>query len=231
MVLNSRFALVILASSLATGAATAAPDTFQVQVAPALPATGSGIRGLPIPESAVGLTHFSAGGVTVTVGSDVAGGGIVEGSSNIYSAPKTGPATSYAKPYLSTELGTITVTFATPLAYLGLLWGTIDATGEMGPNQITFLRDGATVGTVTGDDVYAAAASPLVYNSSAYTMINDLSGKFDSVQFSSGTVSFEAAAFQVSTKNVFVPEPASLALLGTLLASGSLARRRRLMPR
>jgi hypothetical protein len=127
--------------------------------------------------------------------------------------------------YLSTDLGSITIAFATNETAFGLLWGSIDPT-----NSLTLLENGALVGSVSGTQVQSAAAG-FVGNGyqgpggSAYVDI-DSSAPFDEVVLSSGQISFESAGLVASTEPLATPEPASLVLLGTGLASLVLLRRR-----
>ncbi len=113
--------------------------------------------------------------------------------------------------YLSTGLGTITITFTTPQKSLALLWGSID-TG----NSLT-LNDAANY-TVTGTAVQQAAAGFVSDGyqgpgGSAYVIVNS-DTTFTTVAFTSSVVSFEFAGVAASEGFTAVPEPASLVLLG-----------------
>ncbi len=127
--------------------------------------------------------------------------------------------------YLSTGLGTITVTFTEPQDSLVLLWGSID-TG----NSLT-LNDAENF-TVTGTEVQAAAMG-FVSNGyqgpggSAYVGI-DTDTPFTTATFTSNTVSFEFAGIAASTAPFSaVPEPSSMALIGIGIGIGFVAVRRR----
>jgi hypothetical protein len=185
-------------------------------------------------------------GVTITVASP---GAIVQGSkTNEYAAPITDAAgTAYAGKYFSTELtsspsistssyvvspkssGIIDFNFATSQSYLGLLWGSVD--GEPGQENVLSFYNGTTpLGSITGGQVAAdanvSANGVQSYGGSAYININ-VSGGFNQVVAGSQKVSFEFAALTSSTKQILVPEPGSLALLGTsLIALGLFARKR-----
>ncbi len=215
--------------AVVTASGSTRADTFNVQVVPNLPAASATISSLSLPQSAVGTTTYSNGVFTVSVNASAAAfGGIVQGSiPNLYRAPATSPTTTFAGPYLSTENGVIIVNFAAPTSYLGLLWGSLDGTGAAGPNTINFYSTGKLVGSVTADQVYAAAQPPLITNASAYAEINDLNGLFDEIRLSSQTISFEAALLQIRLANVALPEPGSLAILGTILIGAVVKRTRR----
>jgi len=138
--------------------------------------------------------------------------------------------------YLSTGLGTITITFDKPQDALALLWGSIDATqttkGKTLQGNSLELNDAASF-TVTGADVQTAAAG-FVSNGfqgpggSAYVII-DTSTPFTTATFTSGVVSFEFAGVAGSTVPFNgVPEPGTVMLLGSglLLLCGGLRLRR-----
>jgi hypothetical protein len=129
--------------------------------------------------------------------------------------------------YLSTGVGTITITFNSPQSSLALLWGSID-TG----NSLTF-NDAAGF-VVTGTAVQAAAAG-FVSNGfqgpggSAYIVVNT-DTPFTTITAASSVVSFEFAGVAAATSSfTTVPEPASLILIAPgigFLACGAICRRR-----
>jgi PEP-CTERM motif len=128
--------------------------------------------------------------------------------------------------YLSTGLGTITISFTKNQDALAGLWGSID-TG----NLLTLLESGTPVGSVTGTQVQTAA-SGFVGNGfqgpggSAYVAINSTL-PFNEIELTSSVVSFEMNGIVGSTSPIGDPEPTSLMLLGAGLVGLCLIRRRR----
>lgn len=235
---NKLFAAAGLCALLGASAAHADVITFRDDLT-SLPSTGAAtvITPLTLTASDLGLNRFAIGSGTgtaaVTVNAVAASQhqGVVEGNRNaLYAEPATGGTTAnpsfYTQPYFSTGTGMIDLKFNQGQAFLGLLWGSVDQSneygGKTGPNAINFLRDGVLVGSVTGDNIRSQTgvdtAGSQTFGGSYYVLINDTSGKFNEIQLSSGIPSFEAASFESSTGNVAVPEPGSLALLGTGMA-------------
>jgi hypothetical protein len=114
--------------------------------------------------------------------------------------------------YLSTGLGSITITFQTPQISLALLWGSVDMA-----NKLTF-NDSANY-TVTGANVMAATAGLVGpgyqgAGGSAYVVVNT-STPFTTVTAASTAGSFEFLAEAGRTAAVANPEPNVMLLLGS----------------
>lgn len=133
-----------------------------------------------------------------------------------------------ATPYLSTGIGSVTLTFSSDQLYLGLLWGSVD-----NYNTLSFYDGVSLVGSITGTDVWASANGDQGVNGTFYVnTISDLA--FDSVIASSTNYAFEFdnVAFNSEAFIRNVPEPASLTLFCTgLVALVGLGRVRRRMAR
>ena len=139
-------------------------------------------------------------------------GSIVKGSNTGRFKTPTGDTTKY----LSTGVGTETVSFGQTLGKLGFYWGSVDAF-----NTVTFSLAGATVGSFTGNNVMSAL------NGSKSEYVN-FAGAFDKVAFTSTRPSFELDNVAVGD----VPEPATwiMMILG-LAGLGMFAQRKKAIVR
>jgi hypothetical protein len=165
--------------------------------------------------------------------------GVVKGSSvGNYAAPVAGTTAgaplyltgNYGSPltssvddsgdYLSTGLGSITITFAAPQTSFVILWGSVDQ-----GNKLTF--NDTAKDTVTGTDVQQATAGFVAdgyqgYGGSAYVMVNTAT-PFTSITASSTSGSFEFLAEAGATvppslssaDPLATPEPYDMLLLGS----------------
>ena len=168
------------------------------------------------------LTLGSAGGTSGNVGvSFVPDGQTVSGAaSGLYAAPYIsgsngvpfGDATvsgADTTRYLSTGMGSAVLTFPGQEHYLGILWGSVDLY-----NSLEFFLGSTSVGTVTGANIFAAAAGDQGINGTYYAnIVSDMA--FDRAVASSSQYAFEFdnVAFNPSDPSK-VPEPLSLGLLG-----------------
>lgn len=190
-----------------------------------LTGTGYSIQFSPGFSSNEGIVQGSVSDVCAVPVAGVSGGQ-PEYLTGGYGSPLTTDISASGN-YLSTGLGTITITFTDPHNSLILLWGSID-TG----NSVT-LNDAANF-AATGTDIQAAAAG-FVSNGyqgpggSAYVAI-DTDTPFTVATFTSSVISFEFAGVEAATLPS-VPEPSSMTLIGIGIGIGLLAARRRRIAR
>lgn len=112
----------------------------------------------------------------------------------------------------------VTLQFAGPQQYLGLLWGSVDAN-----NVLEFFNGATSVGTVTGLDVAGSPSGDQGVNGTLYVNINSTLD-FDRVVATRPSFAFE---FDNIAYNRFqVPAPAALALFGLGVAGLAMTRRR-----
>ena len=182
-------------------------------------------------------------GYSITFSGVGANQGVVQGTlPTVHATPVAGPTPDFltggfgsslttnvagSGNYLSTGLGTITLTFSAPETSFALLWGSIDV-----GNSLTFNDAAGTA--VTGAQVQVAAAG-FVSNGfqgpggSAYVVVNT-STPFTTVTATSQNVSFEFAGVAAAdTPFTGAPEPAGVVLFGSgmgLIAICAFRRRR-----
>ena len=166
-----------------------------------------------------------SGGLTVSFTGDA---GVVQGSaSGLYAAPylsngngslfgdsSNGPDSTK---YLSTGIGTVTLTLPSLSNYIGLLWGSVD-----NYNSLELFNGNTLVGTVTGDKVTSSANGDQGVNGTYYVNINsDLA--FNTVELLSTQYAFEADDIAYNPPTIQrhddpVPEPSGLSLIAAGIA-------------
>ncbi len=166
----------------------------------------------------LGSTGGVSGGVGVSFTTD---GQAVQGSlTNVYAAPylSNGNGSLFGDPndgpdgttYLSTGIGSVTLTLPGQEMYIGLLWGSVDTY-----NTLTLYNGATPVGTVTGTDVTSNANGDQGMQGTYYVNINSTES-FNTIVASSTQYAFEFdnLAYNASA----VPEPSSvvLSLLGVI---------------
>jgi hypothetical protein len=188
----------------------------------------------------LGNTNFS--NATYSVAFSTPGGqGVVQGaSSNEYAIPVAGAGPVYltgnagspttasaagAGKYLSTGIGSITLTFAAAQQGFSMLWGSIDDFNSL--QLFNGLTPGSVVGGVAAGNAAGIPANGFQgFEGSAYITI--MGEVFDRIVFSSTTNSFEFTGLIAAERGFAVPTPASLALFGlALFALGAVQQRRR----
>ena len=180
--------------------------------------TGSNINLANFDNLALGSAGGSSGGLGVAFSG---GAETAQGLSSAHTPPflsnsqgsafgdptVSGPDTTH---YLSTGLGTVTMTLSQPATYFGLLWGSIDAF-----NSLLFYNNGTLVGTVTGSDVMANPLGNLGATGTEYVSILSSAAFTSAVAMSSGwSFEFDNVAYGPDPDPPAVPEPISVGLLG-----------------
>ena len=134
------------------------------------------------------------------------------GNGALFGDPTNGPD---ATTYLSTGIGSITLTLPNATNYFGLLWGSVDSY-----NSLELFNGTKLVGTVTGNNVTASANGNQGASGTYYVNIaDDLA--FNKVELISTQYAFEFD--NVSYDKVAIPEPGTLASFGAgLVALGFL---------
>jgi hypothetical protein len=169
---------------------------------------------------ALGNAGGLSGGLSVSFTGN--GGTVLGSASGLYAAPylsnlngalfgdnSNGPDSTR---YLSTGIGTVTLTLPGLSNYLGLLWGSVDSY-----NSLELFNGSTLVGTITGDNVTSAANGDQGADGTYYVNINS-DVAFNTVELLSTQYAFEAddiAYNPASTRSGDnpVPEPSSLALI------------------
>ncbi|HEX3755495.1 MAG TPA: PEP-CTERM sorting domain-containing protein [Rhizomicrobium sp.] len=142
----------------------------------------------------------------------------LNGNGGPFGDSETGPDSTR---YLSTGIGSVSLTFAAPQTYLGLLWGSVDSF-----NGLTLYNGLTEVASFTGADVTAADNGDQGASGTYYVNISDLN-PFDRAVFTSGGYAFEFdnVAYNVDPP-AGVPEPLTLSLFAAGLVGAAAMRKK-----
>ena len=182
-----------------------------------------------------GTNTPGAGGLVSTspigfnLGSGVSGVITFTGQSGVYNgssgpwAPdiKTGRMTSN---FLVVAPGAIaTITFSTPVANLGFLWGSVGGAGD--GNKLTFFNGSTQIGTALGANVLAAAGVSNT-QSTISTLFSFPTASLTKVVLTT-TNPFEFTLMQTTQPAPAPLDPVGATLLGNIVAFGAIAAYRR----
>ena len=126
------------------------------------------------------------------------------GNGTLFGDPNNGPD---ATTYLTTGIGSVTLTLPGEEMYLGLLWGSVD-----NYNTLSLYNGATLIGSVTGTDVTASANGDQGEFGTFYVNINSTQS-FDTVVATSSSYAFEFD--NVAFNPTAVPEPSTFILSGS----------------
>jgi hypothetical protein len=151
---------------------------------------------------------------------------VAQGSvTNVYAAPYVydgngapfgNPDGQDTTPFLTTGVGSLTITLPHDVSNFGLLWGSVDTY-----NTLQFYDGSTLVGTFTGNDILNPANGDQGQSGSVYV---DLAS---TLPFNKIVASSSQYAFELDNLTIGAPEPASLAILAAgLVGLGFMVRRK-----
>ena len=171
----------------------------------------------------------STGPIGFNLGSGVSGTITFTGQSGIYNgsagpwAPdvQTGRMTSNFIAVIPS--GSVTITFSTPVADLGFLWGSVGPAGD--GNLLTFYNGSSVIGTAKGANVLAAAGTSNNQSTIA-TLFSFPTASLTKVVLTS-SADFEFTLLKTSQPAPAPISPVGATLVGNLVAIGAIAAYRR----